>query len=327
MREVVGMGFKDFVKVAKAAVTDAITEMDGELQKNPAYVDAREATTKAAAWVRNTSADTVGKFEKTEAGKKAGEITRRVGGYVSTIPVVSAVGDATSEMAGVAGLVELRKQEPDNPWPLLWLSEALRRRQSMTRTSLLLRAPLQPISAIVSVAARAAADLDDTDPIEACERAAWGMALRILSVSKDDFDSMHIASRIYLAKGYPSQALQLAAAAALSPDSGDLALFTFAQAHYVLGNIDAAVRAANAAIDAGCSLGHALLSQVALDNKDYKEALALANMVMREDKARYFGIDPTLEAASRGTLRQQKDKASTLYLKAEKRLAGLNDVR
>lgn len=321
------MGLKDFMNVAKAVVSDAFAEIDEDLKGNASYVEARGATMKAASWVRETSTEKLEAFEKTDAGKKAGEVTRKIGGVVSTIPVVSAIGDATSEMAGVAGLVELRQQNPDSPWPLLWLSEALRRRESMARASLLLRAPLQPISTIVGVSARATAELNATDPVEACERAAWGMALQNLSVDKDVFDALHVVSRVYLARGYPAQALHLGAAAASSRDSGYLALFTVAQAHLASGRTDAAVRAANATIAAGCTLGNAVLSEVALRERRYKDALALANLVSRDDKGRYFGIDPQLESVARGTFGQQKQKASALYAKAENKLAGVSDVR
>src|SRR5690349_20872868 len=118
------MGLKDFINVAKAAMTDAIAEIDKDLQTNASYAEAREATMKATTWVRETSAEKLAALEKTAAGRQAGEATRKIGGVVSTIPVISAIGDATSEMAGVAGLVELRQQNPDSPWPLLWLSEA-----------------------------------------------------------------------------------------------------------------------------------------------------------------------------------------------------------
>jgi hypothetical protein len=328
------MGFKHFIDVAKSAAADLANEIDSELKKNPKYVDARNASAKAASLARETADEALARIEATRAGKQVGLATRKVGQFVSTIPVLSVIGDATSEMAGIDALVQLRRENPENPWPLLWLSESLLRRESLSRTSLLLRATLEPFSAAAIASAKTAAKLDAKNPIEACERAAWAMALRNLTANEEDSESLHVASRVYLARGYPKQALALAAVAAQTKQSREVALFTAAQALLALGNLEAAVRAAEASIEGGCSLGYAILSSVALSNRNYREALALASSVQKADKERYFGVDPTLEAVIRGTLRQQKDKyavayakSASAYAKAESRWSGTTNAR
>jgi hypothetical protein len=306
------MSFRDYVRIASAVVTDAVREFDEGLSNDPDYAAARKAIAVKATSSAQAARSALQAASNTDTGKKVGERSRKISAVVAKAPVITAIGDTLSHKAGVPELLELRAQQPDSPWPLVWLAEGLQRLNRNRNVALTVRAPFEPLSAMVAMTAKTTGSLGIEDPVVRCQQGAWSLALKALNDDSSALGNLHVLARVYLARGFAEQAAPLSAMASLADSGGDLALVTLAMASKKLGLHDQARAAAAEAVVSGCSLGHHIAAEYALDRRDYGRSLELSKLVTSADRLRFFGVDPTATAVMKNTAESQSKKTMAL---------------
>jgi hypothetical protein len=264
--------------------------------------DAAAKLKKLGSWSGKTREALTMAAGASEKAASAGRALRSVSGVLQGLPLVSLPADLLRAKSSIAELAERVKAEPENPYPSLWLGEALKALERDTRFYLAARAALQPTTLLVSQALKTGAMVGADSVASPAERVlgrAFELADRRVSNGRFDADALHVIARVYLARGTPEAALEparLALADASDPGRGAF-LFTLARAFLAAGRLSSARRAAELAIAAGMTLGHELLAELlfrengASTAKERQQAYVdRLDQVDERDRIAYYGI-------------------------------------
>jgi hypothetical protein len=265
-------------------------------------------------------ADPAGQWGDSEVGASVRRWVRTAGRYAGQLPVLSLVSDVLDERHGLSVLAERVRAESSSPMVHVQLGEALLAHKHDSATYLALRTALSPTALVTHQVLRVAAGQHDAGPgaAELSMRNAFALALGRLRTQPRDAVALHAMTRVYLAARMAETAVvpgRLAAQAAAAPDRGEV-LFTLARAYYESGRYASARRAAEMAIDRGCSLGWRVLAELVSHEGEGKTSRQrvetysdLFDRAAPEDLAAYRGLSPGGKSIWRSVYRRQADKA------------------
>ena len=272
----------------------------------------------AGADVRDRAEHELGRLGATAGGKRVGAVVRRVGAEAGRLPGITILGDTFTHRHGVDVLLTRFREDPTDPERAVWLAEALRRSERDRWVWRAARTVVDPSTLVVRSAMGAAAtlgaDADRRRPSERVLRHGFHHAVRRVRSDARDAGALHTLARIYLSRGHPAVARELAGLAAMAaPDDAGLALVTAAHAAAASGAAEDARSLATAAVDHGCSLGWAVLSRLVDEESDTAARVAerarLLALVTDEDRVRYHGVVRSAGSTVAAVASTQKNRA------------------
>jgi len=264
-------------------------------------------------------------------GGKAGRGMAKMGGRMSSVPILSLPADVFNEKNGINELTQRLQKEPENPYTYLVLAESISRMQremlalvvvrtavTMDATALLMRESMKTVGAL----GRA----DELPVVDKLLKRAYGLAMSRLREHPGDPASLHVVARVYLAKRNPQECLKPALLGVSGRHEGESGresgplFYTLSRAYQSLRNKEKARLAAQASIEDEFSLGWLTLGDLVYEDpelvttaarsKAYAEAL---DHVVPDDLVAYAGIRPQAGDVFRSVLKLQKSKAVTSY--------------
>lgn len=232
----------------------------------------------------------VSRVGETAAGAALGRGVRSAGRAAGRLPLLSAPMDLFGTRNGVDALVAAVQADPEGVLPHLWLGEALQSMQADTRRFEQVRAvvaTLNPASFVFRAAVRTAAQLGAapaTDPAAQVLARCRHLAASALRSDPRDAVALYALARVALATGRPDLAVtpaKLAVAATPGPQTPcagpagrGQSLAVLARAYLALGKDASAANVARKAVEAGCSLGWAVLAELAGRGPEGRRAAA-----------------------------------------------------
>ena len=257
--------------------------------------------------------DAVRRGAGTRVGGAIGTGMGYLGQYLGALPVLSLPRAVVDQRRGVVRLTEAVAADPDDPVPAVQLADALRLMDRDLKLVLAVRTVvLNPCAPLVAEASRMAHALGHgelVNPAEAMLRRAYALALDRVRADEGDAEALHVAARVFLARGAAVAGLppaRAAVAAASGPLQGQ-ALVTLARLHLANGDSAAARAHAEAAVAAGCSLGLRVLADLIFkdDSRAAEEDPTGGTTAERVGAYRQLlgQVDPDDDAAYRGYVR------------------------
>jgi hypothetical protein len=238
----------------------------------------------------------------TSGGAALGNAVRRLGGEYSRLPLISLASDVAKGKNSVMKLTESVRANPSDLSANLWLAEALKALERDMGLYTLARTVSSPHSVVTRQLVKGAAALgaaSSESPSDRMLRRTYALASVRLRHSGYDAEALHVIARIYLTRGQPDVAVKPAKLALAQPDTvvRPLILTTLARTYMVLGHAESARRAAELAIDAGCTVGFQVLADLEYYNPgpEWNRKLArkrfvdYTDRVTRYDALSYYG--------------------------------------
>jgi hypothetical protein len=315
------VGAETAIERARESEDVRLSRIAGAAEKSAAKVRSSAKRAKVAPGRTRARHDALsGRAGATAVGAGVGRVTRRAGGELQRIPVLSLPSEVLRQKNGVVHLTERIEQEPANPFAYLWLAEALDSFQRDMSRYLVARTALSPSSLLTYHAIKSAASLGTDSELSQTEtllRRAYGLATSRLNAGGFDAEALHVIARVYLAKSNPDVAIKpakLAVSGKDCPDRGAV-LFTLARAFLAVRDHRAARNAAQTAAEEGCTLGYLVLADLLIEESDgasigarHKEFVELCGRVSRKQRVDYYGTHRTQREILAGVWAGQLDK-------------------
>lgn len=264
-------------------------------------------------------------------GAKAGRRMAKLGGRMSSIPILSLPADVFNEKNGINELTQRLQREPENPFTNLVLAESISRmqREMLAMVAVRTAVTMSPTTLLMRESMKTAGALGRANELPVVDKLlkrAYGLAMNRLREHPGDPASLHVVARVYLAKRNPEECLKPALLGVSGQhegrsgqESGPL-FYTLSRAYQSLRNKEKARLAAEASIEDEFSLGWLTLGDLVYDDpelvttaarsKAHTEAL---ERVVPDDLVAYAGIRPQAGDVLRSVLKIQKSKAVTSY--------------
>jgi len=221
----------------------------------------------------------------TKTSQAVGNAARTFVSWYQKIPVVSAPADLIRAKNGLEGLVDAVKTRPDDPEPYLWLGDAIAKAMRDGKTYMWARAIVEPMALVEGTAIRAATRLGLEDPPDvSLKKSAFALCVRRLQENTRDTTALYVASRIYLTRDSPSQALRFAHLARITDPNNAQPLVVMAMTYLRVQDHQSAGAFAWQSIDGGCTVGYQVLSHLVLGG--YLDARVLSTTGYRTSGAR-----------------------------------------
>ncbi|MFJ8712805.1 hypothetical protein ACIRD9_06295 [Streptomyces violaceus] len=331
-RNSLGAAWREARKLTSDAVSAGVSRAE---TANPEYVQRmKDARAKAAQRARELGrtasrkrSELTLRFAATSMGTATGRGMAKLGSTMSTLPVLSLPSDVFNERNGINCLSERLQDSPDDPFVNLVLAESIARmqREMLTLAAVRTAVTMSPVALLMRESMKTASALNRANELPLVDKLlkrAYGMAMTQLRSHPGEPASLHIISRVYLAKRNPQGCLKPALLGVCrdTPDESGPIFYTMSRAYQALGDKENARSSARAAIDSDFSLGWLTLSDLIYEDpelatvtarhKAYVEALS---NVTQEDLASYAGIDPQAKEIAKSVYALQKTKALTAY--------------
>ncbi|MGY1762405.1 hypothetical protein ACI79G_15990 [Geodermatophilus sp. SYSU D00779] len=255
----------------------------------------------------------------TELGSFVAARVRTASKFGREVPVLSLVSDLLDEKNGITTLSERVAADPHDPMVHVWLGEALLAHKQDATAYVAIRTAVSPGVLVRRELFRAASGQDAAEfgPVELTMRNAFALGLGRLRTEPRDGRALHALTRVYLAGKMPETALvtgRMAVQGSSSRAFGE-ALFTLGRAHLLNGQYASARRAAEMAIETGCSLGWRVLAEL-VHLEDVKNTVRerldryaeLFERVNPEDIDHYQGFHRSAEQICRSVFERQANK-------------------
>lgn len=301
---------------------------------NPEYVQrVKEAHAKAAQRTKDLGRTAARKrdeltrrFAATSAGSATGRGVAKWGSRMSTTPVLSLPSDVFNERNGINHLTKRLQESPNDPYVNLVLAESIARmqREMLAFVAARTAVSLSPLALLMRESAKTAGALNrpgDLPVVDRLLKRAYGMAMTRLQKNPGDPMSLHVISRVYLAKRNPQGCLKPALLGTVGGNPGESGpiFYTMSRAYRALGEKANARSSAQAAIDDQCSLGWMTLGDLIFEDPDltttaarHKAYLETLARVTQEDLAAYAGFPPRTSIV-KSVYALQKAKALASY--------------
>jgi hypothetical protein len=238
------------------------------------------------------------------AAAAVGRATRTGRKHLSALPGITVIADVIAARHCVDLLAASAREHPTDAQRQLWLAEALLRMDRDMVAWTRVRSIADPSSILVRAAVRQMALLGEPggapDPSTRLLKRAFALAAARVRRAPRDTVALHVLARVYLARRMPAETLRLLKAArpgASATERADL-LVTAARAFRALRRPDGALRAAEAAVAAGSTLGYEIQASLRLADRAelarepsarVAEWRELRGRVLLEHRARYLG--------------------------------------
>ncbi|MFC9681831.1 hypothetical protein [Streptomyces sp. NPDC056948] len=328
-----GAAWREARKLTSDAVSAGMSRAE---TANPEYVqrmkDARVKAAQRAKELGRTASrkrsELTLRFAATSMGTATGRGAAKLGSTMSTLPVLSLPSDVFNERNGINRLAERLRESPDDPFVNLVLAESISRmqRELLTLTAVRTAVTMSPVALLMRESMKTASALNRANELPLVDKLlkrAYGMAMSQLRTHPGEPASLHIISRVYLAKRNPQGCLKPALLGVCRDDTPGEAgpiFYTMSRAYQSLGDQENARSSAQAAIDDDFSLGWLTLSDLIYEDPDlatakarHKAYLEALSHVTQEDLACYAGIDPRTKEIAKSVYALQKTKALTAY--------------
>ncbi|MFD0548492.1 hypothetical protein ACFQ0X_04480 [Streptomyces rectiviolaceus] len=303
---------------------------------NPEYVERmRDTSAKAARRAKGLGSTATRKrneltlrFAATSAGSATGRGVAKLASRMSTLPVLSLPSDVFNERNGINDLTKRLQETPEDPFINLVLAESIARMQRELLAFFAARTAVtqNPLALLMRESMKTAGALDRAGELPLVERLlkrAYGMAMTRLRTNPGEPSSLHVISRVYLAKRNPRGCLKPALLGVTGDDPGESGpiFYTLSRAYKALGEKGNARSSAQAAIDDNCSLGWLTLGDLIFEDDlatttttaRHKAYLETLSNVTRDDLASYAGISPQTTDIVKSVYALQKAKAISSY--------------
>lgn len=266
-------------------------------------------------------------FAATSVGAATGRGAARMGTRISAFPVLSLPADVFNERNGINDLAGRLREAPDDPFVNLLLAESVARmqREMLALVAARTAVTLSPVALLMRESMRTAGALHKAGELPLVDRLlkrAYGLAMIRLRSHPGESSSLHVISRVYLAKRNPRGSLKPAVLGVSGGNQGESGpiFYTMSRAYLALGDKGNARTSAQAAIDDGCSLGWLTLGDLIFDgpgpsttvarHKAYLDALS---HVTPEDLVSYAGVHPRTKDLVKSVYALQKAKVLASY--------------
>jgi hypothetical protein len=238
----------------------------------------------------------------TNTGGRVGELARRFGGEMSGIPLLSLPRDLIRERSDITRLTDDVRQDPTDLYACLFLAEALATLERDMELYQVAQGIANPQAAVTRQAVKTLAGLGSGTHVPASERMlrrSYALATARLK-GGHDADACHVIARVYLAKHKADVATKPAKLALSEDDHPGRGAFlvTLARAYFGSTHFASARRAAELAVEAGCSVGYQVLADLLFESATDRHGTRserrrrfeeLAAKVSDDDKRAYYG--------------------------------------
>ncbi|MEU2542009.1 hypothetical protein [Streptomyces iakyrus] len=331
-RNSLGAAWREARKLTSDAVSAGVSRAE---TANPEYVQRmKDARAKAAQHARELGrtasrkrSELTLRFAATSMGTATGRGMAKLGSTMSTLPVLSLPSDVFNERNGINCLSERLRESPDDPFVNLVLAESIARmqREVLTLTAVRTAVTMSPVALLMRESMKTANALNRANELPLVDKLlkrAYGMAMAQLRSHPGEPASLHIISRVYLAKRNPQGCLKPALLGVCQDTPGESGpiFYTMSRAYQTLGDKENARSSARAALDSDFSLGWLTLSDLIYEDPElatvtarHKAYLEALSNVTQEDLASYAGIDPQAKEIAKSVYALQKTKALTAY--------------
>lgn len=238
--------------------------------------------------------------------------------FLGGLPGFTAIGDTVQSRQGISRLVQRLQEDPFDPMPPVWLAEAFLRAQREQGGVNAVRAVANPVRIAVQGVASAVKHAGKEQTAVPATTQLLGRAYVLALTHLDEnleTHELHALSRVYLARGAPTEAVRLAQGAIACEGSGTAeAAVTLARAHAQRGALALASDSARLAVDLGSTVGHQLLAELPATGDDEGGSLStderadLLSMVELEDVVRYRGAAPTAREMASDVYERQRQR-------------------
>jgi tetratricopeptide (TPR) repeat protein len=304
------MSFWDRAKAAAREATkaaqDLVKEADQTLSTEDWYKATKEASKEVAGGAkhiysvgRDVAVELANEASQTDAGRTVGAFTRDGLGFLSKLPVLSAVGDAFRAANGIDALTNHLRENPQDAERHLLLAEALKRLETDQRRYRAIRTAVDPSYLIVDGALRSTAslgtDLESDDVPTRLLKNAFALSLQTLKKTPRDARALHVLARVYLVTGHSGEAVRFAKLAILAAPHEGMPMYTLGRAYLALNQRENAERAAYLAVERGASCAYDLLGELAITSESGTSATRVDAYVHHrslstpECRAQYWG--------------------------------------
>jgi predicted Zn-dependent protease len=252
---------------------------------------------------RDVALELVHEASQTDAGRIVGAFTRDSIGFLSKLPVLSAVGDAFRAANGIDSLTSHLRRNPNEAVRHLLLAEALKRMETDQRRYRAIRATVDPTYLVVDSAIRTTASLgNNTEHDDAATKLlknAFALSLKTLRHTPRDPEALHVLSRVYLITGQFGEAIRFAKLAVLASPNDGQPMYSLARAYLACEQRENAKRAAEIAVHRGASCAYDLLAELAITSENATSSdrvdayVHLRSLATTESRALYWGPSAT----------------------------------
>ncbi len=320
------MAIGKYLRAAVQQAQAALAEIENsDTSSGRALSAARETSGR---WAESASAKVDAFMQENQdsaALSRTVDAIQRTQAVVAKVPGITAGADAVKAKYGLGELAQQVNERPTDPWPYLWLAEALQAAARSRKVIKAGRTVFEPSTLLTSsaIAATNRVSRGDDRPLEErLLRKAYLLAVRTQLADPVNAEAIHVIGRVYAARGMSAEAMSSLSLARIATTDADASVLV--SAGFVAlsaGDTGEARRLARAAVTAGHSMGWEILAGVTSHEasgslKERHEAASKAadfsTRVRTADIRAYRGVHTSIRDAIRDAGESQKQKATSL---------------
>lgn len=312
---------------ARKATLDGMSKVESDYSGDARYESLKDRlrvladkAKVAAAEVSAFGSEIAQEASATEWGTKIGDNARATGAFLSTLPVLTAMGDSVQSRNGVDELYAQFLESPKDPLRAVLLAEALlrcekdlkvyQRVRSVTSLTYALRRKM--ITSTLELGA------EDHDPTRLrLLKIAFSQSDKRVRRNPADAVALHVLARVYSGMGHHADAVTAAKLAVLADPSDGLPWVTLGRAYLGLGQAANAERASLQAVQLGAGYGNEIAASALLFLEE-NPGLAtisrfeeLRSQITTQDRVDYLGFASDVWGVAETLTRKQTDRFNT----------------